>query len=100
MSSAAVELQDDLCTPLDHPCYDGHFPGHPILPGVVLLELVVERIGRGAPRAIPALKFQRSLSPGQGFTLRWADAGARVRFRCHAGVEPVAEGVLEFGETG
>jgi hypothetical protein len=67
---------------------------------VLLLELVVERIGRGAPRAIPGLKFQRSLSPGQTFTLGWKDDGGRVSFRCHTGDEPVAEGVLEYGEKG
>ena len=94
-----MELQAELLAPLNHPCYEGHFPGRPILPGVVLLELVVECIGRGAPRAISTLKFQRSLSPGQAFTLRWKDGGGRVSFRCHAGAEPVAEGSLEFGET-
>jgi 3-hydroxyacyl-[acyl-carrier-protein] dehydratase len=95
-----MELQAELRAPLNHPCYEGHFPGRPILPGVLLLELVAERIGRGAPRAIPGLKFQRSLSPGQAFTLRWKDGGDRVSFRCHVGAEPVAEGVLEFGEAG
>jgi 3-hydroxyacyl-[acyl-carrier-protein] dehydratase len=92
-----MELLADLCAPLSHPCYDGHFPGRPILPGVMLVELVVERIGRGAPRAIPALKFQRPLAPGDAFTLRWESDGDRVSFRCHSGEERVAEGILEFG---
>jgi len=65
----------------------------------MLLELVVERIGRGAPRTIPGLKFQRSLSPGQTFTLRWNADDDRVNFRCSIGDESVAEGVLEYGET-
>ena len=35
--------------PGDHPALPGHFPGHPIVPGVVLLELV-EASNWGAPR--------------------------------------------------
>jgi hypothetical protein len=64
---------------------------------VILVELVVEHIGRGAPRAIPGLKFHRSLTPGDAFTLRWKAEGDRVSFHCHRGEERVAEGVLDFG---
>ena len=92
-----TELSVEIDVPLNHPCYAGHFPGRPILPGVVLLELIVDRIARGAPRAIPAVKFQRALVPGEAFTLRWKDGGERVSFRCESGGEPVAEGTIEFG---
>jgi 3-hydroxyacyl-[acyl-carrier-protein] dehydratase len=91
------ELSVQLVVPLNHPCYDGHFPERPILPGVVLLELVVEQVGRGAPRAIPSVKFQRALAPGETFTLHWRETGERVSFRCESGGEPVAEGTIEYG---
>ena len=92
-----AELNAQIIVPLNHPCYAGHFPKRPILPGVVLLELVVEHVGRGAPRGIPGVKFQRALAPGETFTLHWKDGGDRVTFRCESGGEPVAEGTLEFG---
>ncbi|MBC8027514.1 MAG: hypothetical protein H7Y89_16095 [Steroidobacteraceae bacterium] len=91
------ELSKPILVPLNHPCYAGHFPERSILPGVVLLELVVEQVGRGAPRGIPSVKFQRSLAPGETFTLHWRDGGVRVNFRCETGGEPVAEGTIEFG---
>jgi 3-hydroxyacyl-[acyl-carrier-protein] dehydratase len=94
------ELTVEIAVPLNHPSYAGHFPAKPILPGVVLLELVVAQFGRGAPRSIPAVKFQRALAPGETFTLHWIDGGARVSFRCESGGEPVAEGTIEFGAGG
>ena len=33
----------------DHPSLPGHFPGHPIVPGVVLLDRVLEAIETGHP---------------------------------------------------
>ena len=92
-----TELNIQIAVPLNHPCYAGHFPAKPILPGVVLLELVVAQLGRGAPRSIPTVKFQRALMPGETFTLHWKDAGARVSFRCESAGEAVAEGTIEFG---
>lgn len=42
--SSPGELRADLKIRPDHPLYAGHFPGHPVTPGVVLTEIVKELI--------------------------------------------------------
>jgi 3-hydroxyacyl-[acyl-carrier-protein] dehydratase len=84
---------------LDHPCYAGHFPGNPVVPGVLLLELICEALERGAPRAIPTVKFHQVLRPGDACELTWKVVDARVNFHCARGLTLVAEGSLDYGAT-
>jgi 3-hydroxymyristoyl/3-hydroxydecanoyl-(acyl carrier protein) dehydratase len=73
--------------PADHPAFPGHFPGQPLLPGVLLLSEVLE-----AATADPALaariaagttlqnaKFLSPVLPGARIelALEWDDAGLR-----------------------
>lgn len=97
MSDPPLISEVKITAPLTHPCYAGHFPGNPVVPGVLLLDLVVEALGRGAPRAIGSVKFHRVLKPGEIFELRFHMAGASSSFRCSRGPELLAEGTLEFG---
>lgn len=51
-----------------HPVYRGHFPGHPVLPGVCTLQLVRECLNRGTGRrfryaAIRECKFLGMVVP-------------------------------------
>jgi 3-hydroxyacyl-[acyl-carrier-protein] dehydratase len=94
-----MNFQATITAPLDHPCYAGHFPGNPVVPGVLLLELVAEALGRGAPRAISSAKFHRVLKPGESFELTWKSAGEKSTFRCTRGQELLADGTLEFGSA-
>jgi acyl-coenzyme A synthetase/AMP-(fatty) acid ligase len=58
--------------PADHPALPGHFPGHPIVPGVVLLELVEALLaGHGyRVRECPQVKFLVPVAPLMPMTLR------------------------------
>jgi 3-hydroxymyristoyl/3-hydroxydecanoyl-(acyl carrier protein) dehydratase len=88
-----------LLVPADHPCLPGHFPGEPVVPGVVVLEAVLAAMGVGAsePRALAWVKFQRPLLPGQEATIRWRDVGSQRRFEVLRGEELLASGALAGG---
>jgi 3-hydroxymyristoyl/3-hydroxydecanoyl-(acyl carrier protein) dehydratase len=58
-----------FAVPHDHPALPGHFPGRPVVPGVVVLERVLEAIEAahgplGALR-LPQVKFVQPLLPGE-----------------------------------
>ena len=95
-SDSLMDREFKIQAPLDHPCYAGHFPGEPIVPGVLLLDLVVEALAQGDPRVIGNVKFHRAVTPGETFTLRCQVAGPRVTFRCLNGEQLLVEGTLSF----
>ncbi len=69
----------------DHACFAGHFPGRPIVPGVVLLHWAVAELAGWQERALEiveleALKFRRPLLPGETFDLRLAPARSAKTF--------------------
>ncbi len=94
-----------VAVPRDHPAFDGHFPGRPLLPGVVLLAQVFEVL-RADPEAaawlgevprLSAVKFVAPVPPGADLDVCWTPPGdgGRLRFevRQHAPGDDAA-GVL------
>ena len=65
-----------------HPALAGHFPGHPVVPGVVLLERVAAacKMWRGMRVGKLDAKFMQPLLPGEDTVIELREDGARVRF--------------------
>ncbi|KWZ36464.1 acyl-CoA synthetase family protein [Burkholderia anthina] len=84
----------------DHPALPGHFPGHPVVPGVVLLDHAIHAIGAALNRPLHAwrlgaAKFLSPVAPGEPLDLAYdAAAGGAIRFTVRAGSREVATGVL------
>jgi len=81
-------IEKRLSIPPSHPALPGHFPGDPIVPGVVLLDEVLSALpGR---MDIPWAKFHAPLRPAEEFVIRIA----QNRFSVHRGDTLIASGGL------
>ena len=89
----------------DHPAYAGHFPGQPILPGVVLLDTAMHALAgvQGNPAAsgqIKSAKFLSPVLPGEPLTLYYtASAGGGFRFDIRCYTRTVASGAVDFAQA-
>ena len=82
--------------PSDHPSLPGHFPGRPIVPGVLVLERVLDAIESthgplGALR-LPQVKFLQPLLPGETADVLLSGDAPRWRFRVLRGETLLASG--------
>jgi 3-hydroxyacyl-[acyl-carrier-protein] dehydratase len=88
----------------DHPAFDGHFPGAPVLPGVVLLDEAIRAIelaDGGEPRRwrVASVKFLRPVAPGEALMLEQERlAGGTIRISILGAGRAVATGALAPGE--
>lgn len=95
-----------LAIAADHAAYAGHFPGRPILPGVVLLDEALHALavanGRAAATGqIRAAKFLSPVTPAEALRLDYAETAPGVfRFTVAAGTRTVASGVFAFDDPG
>ncbi len=86
----------------DHPSLPGHFPGAPLVPGVVILDEVLEALIEWRQNAkltgIRTVKFLAPLKPEHPFTICLSANDPRlgeVNFCCRAEDRVIVEGRLE-----
>jgi 3-hydroxymyristoyl/3-hydroxydecanoyl-(acyl carrier protein) dehydratase len=81
-----------------HPALPGHFPGNPVVPGVVLLDRVaaaIERAWQVRVGTLAQVKFLRPLLPDQEAELTIVNAGKRILFSIVLEQTPIASGSIE-----
>ncbi len=89
--------------PLDHPAFAGHFPGTPILPGVVLLDVALQIISSSCGIAldlceIGSVKFLSPACPGDELVIQHSiSASGTIRFDIVAGTRKIASGSIAPG---
>lgn len=99
MPDDRIAWVEPLCIDDTHPSLPGHFPGQPVVPGVVLLDRVaarIEREGAGALARLSAVKFRAPLLPGEQAQLHIELSGRQLRFRVSRGDELLTTGEGEL----
>jgi 3-hydroxyacyl-[acyl-carrier-protein] dehydratase len=89
--------------PESSPLFAGHFPGHPILPGVAHLALVTRALsdwqGREVTLAgVRSWKLRRPVGPGETLAVRLSSPGegGGVGFVLETEGEPVSRGTVTW----
>jgi len=120
MVDRIIELQDDKravgvkAVSINEPFFQGHFPRHPVMPGVLQLEamaqvasivmmLKTENAGKiGYFMSADEVKFRKPVMPGDTLFIECELTSAKKRLgkaacRCLVNGEVVSEGLLLFG---
>jgi 3-hydroxymyristoyl/3-hydroxydecanoyl-(acyl carrier protein) dehydratase len=101
MNTAAATHATTLRIAANHASLPGHFPGRPIVPGVVLLDCVLQEAERWLQRplsmaALPQAKFTAPLLPEQAAQLQLKIDGDELRFTLSRDGAPLAQGLFRI----
>lgn len=89
--------------PGTHPSLAGHFPGSPVIPGVVILDEVIAYISETKERnitvsSIPYIKFLNPMEPDEDFTINLAEnEKSKINFSVESHGKTILSGSLVYG---
>jgi 3-hydroxymyristoyl/3-hydroxydecanoyl-(acyl carrier protein) dehydratase len=93
----------EFTIPTDLPLFAGHFPGQPILPGVVELDCVVSMVAEVYPQlgesqfaGLSAVKFKSPVAPGDRLSVTLNRKELAVAFVIKRGATVCAQGTLHY----
>ena len=76
----------------------GHFPGQPLVPGVIMLQHVAKALRDWRQKRLSRVleaKFLAPLHPGEQAELELGEAAGRIRFEIRRDDHVLARGVIE-----
>ena len=94
-----------LCVSAGHPSLPGHFPGAPVVPGVVVLDHVLQAAQEWQARALSVsglkqVKFHAPLLPDERADISLEMDGVTLRFQVMRGEQLIAQGVFVIAARG
>ena len=100
-------LRRSLSIGADHPAFDGHFPGAPVLPGVALLAEVLEaaraepQLARciGATPRLAVAKFLAPVRPGASLSVEFTLGPRALEWRVDEAGRVVASGQVARADS-
>lgn len=95
------EYRAEFRVPSTHPSLPGHFPGHPLVPGVVLLTAVADALRQWRNMRLVRVidvKFSAPLLPEEAAELTLSGAESRIRFDIRRDGQTLARGSVEAAE--
>ncbi len=93
----------------DHPCLAGHFPGNPIVPGVIILDevasIILQQDSVFRITGFSSVKFLQPLHAEQDVTVKLGDkvftssGRSKIKFLIYNKSELVAQGEIKLEKT-
>ena len=85
-----------------HPSLPGHFPGNPVVPGVVILDEVIHALLEWKPQlhvqGFNTVKFLQPLLPNETFSIEFThNKSDRMKFECKKKQSVFASGLIYLG---